>query len=131
MKSKIVNMRRFFLLSVVTLILVSCDPIMNINYTIKNNTQQELKIKFNGVDSDSVVSVGVNESIVVRDFDKYGKTKYYDCCLCEVNLNPINGYTSDSSKILMKNYTEENNWILKKKKRKVDCVFEVNDVDME
>lgn len=124
-------MKTIIYLLLLAVLFLSCDPMMSISYTIKNNTQQELKIKFNGADSDSVLPVGINQSIVVRSFDKYGQTKYYDCCLCEVILSPINGYISDSSKVLTKNYTEENNWILNKKKRKVECIFEVNDVDLE
>jgi hypothetical protein len=122
-----------FLYILACLLLVSCDPIMELNLSINNQSEKELIVEFKAIqnsnfDTTFTIVSGGTKTILSRP--SYGKAKQYDCCPCEVwDLKII---TKDSSGLVVKDYKNKDNWGKSiKEKQRVLCQFVVNDWDIE
>jgi hypothetical protein len=113
--------------------LSSCDPGMRLNIIVNNKTLENinLKIGMRSMYIDSIIPIKANQNIIIIDSDFRRKLKSYNCCPCE--FFELHGYTSDSTKILTKDYKDKDNWILNKDKKNntAECIFEINEGDLE
>jgi hypothetical protein len=115
------------------ILLTSCDPLMELNLTISNQSEKELIVEFKAVQNsalDTTFTLVTGEHKTVFSSPQYGKAKHYDCCPCEVWVLKI--ITKDSTEIVTKDYKDKNNWVKSfKTKHSVNCQFDVYNSDLE
>jgi hypothetical protein len=113
--------------------LSSCDPAMDLQIKVQNNSSEKLIVEFKGLhdyNKDSTVTLNIDEEVTVLNFSKWEKAKHYDCCPCEIGDLSI--FTIDTSATSIKDYKNKDNWIkINENKSDVYCILDINDEDLE
>jgi hypothetical protein len=126
------NLTHSFLFLISILLFTSCDPTMNLNLTVKNNTEEVIIVEFKALhnhNKDTSITLVANKEATILKISLREKAKNYDCCPCEIGA--LNIFTVDSSATVTKDYLNKDNWIkIKDNKREVKCIFEIIDSDL-
>jgi hypothetical protein len=119
------------LLSLLTL--PSCDPVMDLNLKVQNNSSEELIVEFKALhdsNKDTTITLNTGAESTILNISRREKAKHYDCCPCEVGS--LNIYTADTSATIIKDYKNKDNWVkINESKSKVICILELYDEDLE
>jgi len=118
-------------------ILSSCDPAHNGNSYINNQSTFELRLDFKSYSPlhDTTILIQPNTTLNFFKLGGLGAGKDYDCCPCDfetITLQP-----TDTSKSMIKNINDQNNWILtnpnkrKYSNKEIDCEFVVTQSDIQ
>lgn len=119
---------------VTTLTLTGCDPGHNGKSFIRNESSYTLQLKFKNDLKDTLILIQPNTFVDFYKFGGLGSGRDYDCCPCEfatISLQP-----TDTSKIMTKNITDQNNWTMtnpnkrRNSNKEIDCEFTVSQSDI-
>jgi hypothetical protein len=111
------------------LFLTSCDPWIELNVEVRNNTNSKLIVEYKYYyETDTSVVLDLGEHIQIYRERLRMKASEFKCCPC--TLDSINIFTVDTLKYSMKDPTNSKNWI-KVSDDRIDCVLLINEVDLE
>jgi hypothetical protein len=126
----------FFLTAfLITIVFNSCDPAHNGTSYIRNESSYALLLKFNNYDRDSTLLIQPHSLVDFYNLGGLGAGKGYNCCPCDfktISLQP-----TDTTKRMIKNITDSDQWILTNPNRnrfqnkEIECEFSVTQSDIQ
>ena len=115
-------------------LLISCDTSIHGKSSIRNESSYVLNLKYNAYSKDTSILIQPNSFTDFHIIGGLGEGYKFDCCPCEFSI--ISLLPTDTIKVLTKNISDKNNWILTNPNTKrfdyeeINCEFIVKESDI-
>ncbi|PKR81871.1 hypothetical protein CW751_00605 [Brumimicrobium salinarum] len=122
----------FLIVTMGLFLLTSCDPILDLSIEVFNNTSEKVVVEFKALhdqNKDTSFTMDIGQKVTLYSKSKWGKAKHFDCCSRE--FDSLKVITIDSTKTAVKNFKNEDNWLIENDKKKVKCTVIINNDDLK